>query len=88
MPEKKYEKNRKKKKNNCQNIRVCKIYTMNVEMWTRKKILSSKLSTWKNPQKAGKVELSSKLSTLSTKFPVDSFDLHNERKNKGFVHLS
>lgn len=87
-PEKKYEKYGKVWKKNCQNIHVCKIYTMNVEMWKRWKRLSSKLSTWKNPQKAVKVELSSKLSTLSTKFTVDSCDLHNEIKNKGFVHLS
>ena len=35
----------------------------------------------------GKVELYTKLSTLSTKKCVEEYDLHNEIKNKGFVYF-
>ena len=50
-------------------------------------ILSSKLYTLKRVENYGKMKLYTKLSTLSTKIPVDFFDLHNVRKNIGFVKL-
>ena len=73
--------------NYCQNIHVCKKYTKNVELWKVSHILSSKLYTLKISQDRGKVQLYTKLSTLSTKMCVDECDLHKEIKNKGFVYL-
>lgn len=73
--------------NYCQNIHVCKKYTKNVELWKVSHILSSKLYTLKISQDRGKVQLYTKLSTLSTKMCVDECDLHKEIKNKSFVYL-
>lgn len=72
---------------NFQNIHDCKIYTKIVEGWEVSHILSSKLYTFKILENRGKLELYTKLSTLSTKKHVDFFDLHNVRKNIGFVKL-
>ena len=49
-------------------------------MWMREK-----LSTFKKCGKAYKIQLSTKLSTLSTKINVENFDLHNVKQNKCFV---
>lgn len=72
---------------NFQNIHDCKIYTKIVEGREVSHILSSKLYTFKILENRGKLELYTKLSTLSTKIHVDFFNLHNVRKNIGFVKL-
>ena len=72
---------------NFQNIHDCKIYTKIVEGREVSHILSSKLYTLKIVENLEKVELYTELSTLSTKIHVDFFDLHNVRKNIGFVKL-
>lgn len=74
-------------KRSFQNIHDCKICTKIVEGWGVSHILSSKLYTLKIVENSGKVELYTELSTLSTKIHKIFFDLHNERKNIGFVKL-
>lgn len=45
-----------------------------------------KLSTPKKGDKCFKIELYTKLSTLSTNFDVENVDLHNLERNKCFVY--